>query len=486
MTKNVTRRQFVAGAVAAGGAFFLPNMNVLGANDRVNVAVIGCGNKGGGHIECFNKIGGVRIAAVCDPDRERIEAGAKKLDYPVARHQDFRRILDDQDIDAVVIATPNHWHAPLTVMACKAGKHVYVEKPVSHAIWEGRQMVAAARKYDRIVQAGTQHRSDPALRELATDLRAGKYGKVRWIHSQQLHARKPIGKVSAPTRVPSHVDYNLWAGPAPMTPVMRAQFHYDWHWQWNWGDGEMGNWGVHYIDDILNILDRDTVPTRVIAAGNRFAWDDDGQTPNMHMALFDYEGLPVVVDIRNLPDPQRPEGSRAGGKSGAVFHHMREGNCIMCEGGVIRIARGGGKSYHLNTNEPIKHYKGTGGRGHDVNFIDAVRSGKRADLHAEIEVSHRSTILCHQANISYRVGCEAPAEQVRAALSTHDDALDTLADMTEQISGNGVDPKQAPFVLGPQLTFDPEQERFTGDHAEAANKYLRYEYRAPFADAMEI
>jgi hypothetical protein len=249
----------------------------------------------------------------------------------VARHQDFRRILDDKNIDVVVIATPNHWHAPMTIMACKAGKHVYVEKPVSHGIWEGRQMVKAARDHDRIVQAGTQHRSDPALRELAADLRSGRYGKVLWIHCSRLVAREPIGKVAEPVPVPNHIDYNLWAGPAPMTPVMRMNFHYDWHWQWNWGDGEMGNWGIHYVDDVLNFLELDTVPTRVIAAGNRFAWNDDGQTPNMHMALFDLKGIPLVVDIRNLPDLQRPEGQRAGGDGGAVYLRMRHGNYIMCE-----------------------------------------------------------------------------------------------------------------------------------------------------------
>ncbi|MCH7871876.1 MAG: Gfo/Idh/MocA family oxidoreductase [Planctomycetes bacterium] len=485
MSNEITRREFVAGAVATGATLFLPTARVLGANDRINIAIIGCGGRGGAHINAFNKIEGVRVAAISDPDLKRMEAGAEKLAAPVTRHQDFRRILDDKSIDAVVIATPNHWHAPMTIMACRAGKHVYVEKPVSHGIWEGRKMVEAARANNRIVQAGTQHRSDPYLNELSADLKAGKYGKVLWIHCSKLGARKPIGKVSAATKLPDHIDYNLWAGPAPMTPVMRKSFHYDWHWQWNWGNGEMGNWGIHYIDDVLNILDLSTVPNSVIAAGNRFAWDDDGQTPNMHMALFDYQGMPLVIDIRNLPDPKRPQGKRAGGNGGAVYRQTRQGNFIMCESAVIRVARGGGKSYDKDSNETIKQYKGTGGSGHDVNFIKAVRSGKRCDLNAEIEVSHRSAILCHQANISYRMGEQASADQITESVSRHPDAVDTLRDMLEQVHGNGVDLKSTPFMLGPKLTFDPQRERFTGSHAEVANGFVRREYRAPFARELE-
>jgi len=302
-----------------------------------------------------------------------------------------------------------------------------------------------------------------------------------WVHCSRLVARKPIGKVTAPTPVPNYIDYNLWAGPAPMTPVIRKHFHYDWHWQWNWGNGEVGNWGIHYIDDALNFLRKRTVPSRMVVAGRRFAWDDDGQTPNMHLALFDLDGLPLVVDIRNLPDPVRPAGERPGGKSGAVYLRMRHGNFIMCEHAYVRFARGGGKAYDKKTDQEIKHYKGTGGRGHDVNFIEAVRSGRRSDLHAEIEVSHRSTILCHQANIGFRIGAEAPLEQIREAVRSHPDALHTLADMVEQLGGNGVDLAKTPFVLGPQLRFDPAAERFTGEHADAANRYLTYAYREPFA-----
>lgn len=484
MANRVSRREFIAGSAAAGAFLLAPATHVLGANERVRIAVIGCGGKGKDHVRAFGKIPDVEIVAVCDPDLKHMDEAAGDGEKKPDRRQDYRRVLDDKSIDAVVIATPNHWHAPMAILACQAGKHVYVEKPVSHSISEGRVMVKTARQTNRLVQGGTQHRSDPSLRELAADLKAGKYGKVLWVHCSKLESRQPIGKVAEPTPVPDSVDYDLWAGPAPMTPVMRKNFHYDWHWQWNWGDGETGNWGVHYIDDIMNFLDLDRVPTRVVAAGNRFEWDDDGESPNMHAALFDFGGLPVVVDIRNLADPVRPEGKRPGGKSGAVYLQMRGGNYICCEGGIIRFARGGGTSFDVKTGEQIKQYKGTGGSGHDSNFIDAIRAGKRDMLHAEIEVAHRSTVICHLANIAYRVGQEANFEQVRAAFSGHEDAVQTLADMAEQISGCGVDLSKTPFRVGPQLSFDPETERFTGEFAETANARLRYEYRGRYAQEL--
>ena len=478
VSENLTRRQFI---VVAGAAVLAPTFQVRGANRRINLGIIGCGGKGTGHARGFARIPDVRIAAVCDPDMKRMAACAEQLEYEVMQHQDYRHVLDNKDIDAVVIATPNHWHTPMALLACQAGKHVYVEKPVSHSIWETRQLILAARKYDRIVQAGTQHRSDPYLNEVAADLKAGKYGKVLWIHCSKLGSREPIGKCDGPLKIPDHIDYNLWAGPAPMTPVMRKQFHYDWHWQWDWGDGEMGNWAIHYLDDLFNLGIRPGMPRRMVAAGNRFVWDDDGQTPNMHLALFDWDGLPVVVDIRNLPDPKRPEGKRAGGKGGAVFMKRRGGNVIMCEGAEIRIARGGGKSFDRKTGDEIKHYPGTGGSGHDVNFIEALQSGDRNHLHAEVETAIYPTILCHLANIGVRLGADASAEKTHAALESCKAATDTLADMVEQIEGNGASLEDQSFVLGPQLEFDVETERFAGDHADAANAYLRTAYRQPFA-----
>jgi len=415
--EKVTRRKFMSGslATAAGitaGLTWQRSVwsRPLGANDDIRVGVAGINNQGGGHIKGFSKLPGVRVIALCDPDKQVLAKRAKELkelngdnaSSTAEVYADVRDMLDNKDIDAIVIAAPNHWHALMTILACQAGKHVYVEKPVSHSIWEGRKMVEAARKYKRIVQAGTQQRSCPAVKAAAKDIQAGVYGKVLWAHTSKFKARDPIGLVTQPQPVPAHIDYNLWAGPAPMTPVMRKSFHYDWHWQWNWGDGEMGNWGPHYVDDIRNLLGWKSVPTSVIAAGNRFVWDDNGQTPNMHFALFDYDGLKVVVDIRNLPDPKRP-----GGKSGATYLKSRGGNYIQCEAGSIRISRGGGGAYD-HDGKRVKQYIGDGGTAHRQNFIDALRSGLRKDLNAEIKIGHLSTAMCHLANISFRAGANAP------------------------------------------------------------------------------
>lgn len=470
-----------AGSYVAMSSFGGLGRSVLGANEEIRVAVAGLRGQGNGLANRFQGQSGVRVVALCEPDsailgnrvaefKKRYEMG----DGEIRGYADIRAVLDRDDVDVLVIGAPNHWHALMTVWGCQAGKHVYVEKPVSHSIWEGRKMVEAARKYDRIVQAGTQQRSCPAVQEAARDLQAGKYGKVLWVHCSKLQARGSIGKVTEPQPVPDNIDYNLWAGPAPMTPVMRQNLHYDWHWLWAWGDGEMANWGVHYLDDLHCLLGWKDVPTRMVAAGNRFAWDDNGETPNMHVALMYYDDLPVVVDIRNLPDP-----ARRGGGSGAIYLGRRDGNYIQCEHASVRLSRGGGGAYDLD-GKRIHQYKGDGGRNHIPNFIAALRSGRRQDLAAEIEGGHQSTVICHQANLAWRAGKEAPVERVRDSLKDSDDALNTLTDMLEQLQGNDVDLAKTPFVLGPMLTYDRSTERFVGPNADLANPYVRCPHREPF------
>jgi predicted dehydrogenase len=489
MNDSLTRRAFLGRSLSAAagstlGLSAFPHLLAQpgSANNQVRVAVAGIRSQGNGHIGRFQKLTDVNVVGLCDADSkildQRVQETTDKHNLKgtnaVRGHQDVRELLDRKDIDAVVIATPNHWHSLLAIWACQAGKHVYVEKPVSHSIWEGRQMVKAARRYNRIVQAGTQQRSCPAVQECARDVQAGRFGKVLWIHCSKLASRKTIGKVTSPQEVPSHIDYNLWAGPAPMTPVMRRQFHYDWHWQWNWGDGEMGNWGIHYIDDFRHIMGWNDVPTKVVAAGGRFLWDDNGQTPNMHFALFDYDGTPLVVDIRNLPDPER------GGDGGAVYLRSRGGNYIQCEDGHISISRGGGKAFDKK-GKPVHQYKGDGGGAHAPNFISAIRNGSNKELNAEVEVCHLSTVLCHQANIAFRVGSQASVEQVRGAMKQHADAVNTLDDMLEQMEGSKVNLAKTPLTLGAHLTYDRKQERFVGTGADKANAFVRTPYRDGFA-----
>lgn len=474
-----SRRQFLKLSLAAGASALSLPRSVLGANNQVNVAIIGCGTMGGSHIGNFSKLAGVKVIAVSDPDLRRMDEKTQGLPYAVAKHQDFRKVLDDPSIDAVIIATPNHWHALMAIMACQAGKHAYVQKPVSHSIWEGKQMVAAARKYKRIVQAGTQQRSCPAVINAAQDIQAGMYGKVEWVHCSKLGSREPIGKAAAPLKIPDYIDYNLWAGPAPATPVMRKQFHYDWHWQWDYGDGELGNWGVHYIDDLRHLLGWNDVPETVLALGNRFLWDDDGQTPNMIMALFEHRDVKVVLDIRNLPDLGRPAGKRAGGKGGAVYLKSRGGNYIKMEQGVLQLSRGGGWAYDLK-GKRIKQYVGDSGKNHEQNFIDAIRENRAALLNCEIGEGHLSTVMCHQANIAFRLGQAVRTGAVHAALCPHQDALDTFFDMQEQVTGMGVNMNETGFLMGPKLSYCNTCQSFTGDHSQEANAYIRAPWRKPF------
>ncbi|MDA3927143.1 MAG: Gfo/Idh/MocA family oxidoreductase [Kiritimatiellae bacterium] len=463
--RGISRRKFIKRSAAASAIYSLVPHTVLGANERVNMGVIGTGSMGGGHCGSFNK-GGSRVIAVSDADLSRIG----KVPGAV-QHQDMRKLLEMKDIDAVVVATPNHWHSLAAIWSMQAGKHVYVEKPVSHNLFEGRQMVNAARRYNRVCQAGTQQRSCPAPQAVAKDIKAGKYGKVLWVHCSKLGSRQPIGKLTAPVKPPASVDYNLWAGPTPMAPIMRTKFHYDWHWQFNWGDGEMGNWGVHFLDDLRHMLGWNDVPTNVMSLGNRF-WDDNGDTPNMQMALMEHRGVKVVVDIRNLP------GVR-GGKGGAVYLGSRGGNYIMCEKGYIKITRGGGAAFDLD-GKRITNYKGNGGSTHRANFLEAVRSGDNSTLAAEIEVGHQSTAMCHLANIAWRLGKEMPVDQIRSLVNGHKDALNTIDSMQAQLEFNKIDLEKMPMLAGPRLTYDNVAERFTGEHADKANHYLRSAGRNEF------
>ena len=475
---TIKRRKIIKGIAAAGVAssvYSLMPSTALGANEKVRVGIIGCGGKGGGHINQFNGIPDVDVVAVSDPDLKRMDQKIKKIKKiknPVAKHQDFRKLLEMKDVDAIVIATPNHWHAMMATMGCMAGKDVYVEKPVSHNIWEGRQMVEAAKKYNRIVQAGTQHRTDPGVVNAAKDIAAGTLGKVLWVHSMHLSVRKTIGKVSKPTDVPDYVDYDLWCGPAAKDPVMRKSFHYDWHWIWNYGNGEIGNWGPHRTDDIRHLCGWDSVPDNVITVGGRYAWNDDGQTPNMSFSVMQYGDVPVVLDIRNLP-------SKSGSKSAASFKRGRSTNLVMCENGYYMVGRGGGKSFDKD-GKTIQKFKGDGGSGHARNFVTAVRNGKTSDLNAPIIDGHYGAVMCHLSNVSYRLGKQASVDEIKQNMIEHEDVHDTIKSIVSQLGDNGVDLKKDALMMGPKLSFDPKTEKFTGVMAKKANELANGSYRKGF------
>jgi predicted dehydrogenase len=461
-------------------------------SDEVRIAVVGLGGinivggvggRGRQLIKSFLRVPGVKIAALCDVDRTILDDSARLFQErgeSVATHVDFRRVLDDKTIDAVVLATPNHWHALGTIWACQVGKDVYVEKPFSYNIWEGRQMVAAARKHKRIVQVGTQRRSSTVLPMAFEYLRSGQLGTIRFAHALVFRARNGIGKVSAPTPVPETVDYDLWCGPAPKGPLMRKQLHYEWHWVWPTGNGEMGNNGVHMTDICRWGLGLRQPPPRAMSIGGRFAFDDAGETPNTHVAIFDYQPAPIICEIRNVSKNADPKAPSTLGK----FRGNSGGIVIVCEGGHFAGDYTSGAAFDKE-GKKIKDFQDGSKTGaievsHTANFIAAVRSRKAETLAAEAAVGHASAACCHMANISHRIGKQSSPDEIRERIRSNSELLDAFERCRENLRENGVDLGATPAVLGPWVTFDAKQERFVGEFAAQANQLSRREDRAPF------
>lgn len=446
----------------------------VSANDEVRLAFLSCGGRAGELMGAFEKIKGVRVVGLCDPDERRV-AQAKKR-FPEAKEAtDLRKLLEDPNIDAVVVATCNHWHCLAAIWAMQAGKDVYVEKPLSHTQWEGEQTIAAARKYNRICQVGTQQRSDPMQAKLKEFLHQEKaIGELKNVRVNRYGVRAPIGKRAEPLPKDPSVNYDLWLGPAADRPVFRDKWHYDWHWDWNTGSGEMGNWGVHVLDDVRNVVFQDSVavPKKILGGGGRMVWNDAGESPNVHCVAFDTGSLPVVIGLSNL-------SAGKGKNEGPKFPGPGSGYVVYGEGGRLEGQRGGARAYD-NAGKLIKEFKGDSGRGHQENFIEAVRSRKREMLNAEVQVGHDSTGWCNFANICYQMG---DTNLVRESLNLGGNfpGWSTIVqELHEHLVAHEVTPDTPGLRMSPWLELDPATGRFVGDHAEAANKLLRREYRAPF------
>lgn len=293
----ITRRRFLKNSVLTSAAAFsvAPHVGAMGANDDIRVAVVGFHGQGSLHLRLLRELSGVRVVAVCDVDEDVLNRELKRAGERgkrIAGYTDVRKLLEDKNIDAVTTAAPDHWHALVTIWACQAGKDVYVEKPISHNLWEGRKMVDAARKYDRIVQYGNHnhgHHTGPMRLETENS------GKIQVVWSSLNRMRESIGRVQGPQSVPRSINYDLWTGPAPMEPLMRKRLHYDWHWVWSTGTGELGNNGIYPLNGVRLALGQNVLPRRVLSLGGRFTFDDDGQTPNSQLALFQYEPGPLVI-----------------------------------------------------------------------------------------------------------------------------------------------------------------------------------------------
>ncbi len=458
----VTRRNFLkSGAMAGGTALaWTPRARARGANDDLRVAVVGFRSQGRNHIRWLRELPGVRVVALCDADRavlDRELKASRDEKGKVDGYVDVRKLLEDKSIDAVTTATPDHWHALVTVWACQAGKDVYVEKPLCHNLWEGRQMVEAARKYKRIVQFGNQSHGH-ATGEM--QLEQEGLGRIRVAHASLDRRRQTIGKVRGPQPVPKSVDYNLWTGPAPLEPLRRKTFHYDWHWVWPTGTGEIGNNGIYPLDATRLALGQKTLPKRVMSLGGRYRFNDDGETVNTQIALFQYDPGPLVIfELRNLPR----KGPR-----------MLRSKTVW-ERGEGPLPRGSGETGNRGGFN--------GHKGHLFNFTYAVRTRNVADLRSDVLEGHLSTALVHMANISYRLGTVSSPEEARAALKDRGDEAQATLDRFEQhLAANGVDLAKAGIVVGPWLEMDPKTEQFVGDSnwTPWANRLARGQYRPPF------
>jgi predicted dehydrogenase len=448
---------------------------VLGANDDIRIAIVGLRKKGIEHIQIFSELPGVRIVALCDCDTQFLDLETKEFERrkkKVARYVDYRRLLDNKNIDAVIIVTPDHWHALMTVWACQAGKDVYVEKPLSHNIWEGRKMVEAARKYKRIVQTGSQDRSDVGLLQVVPYIQQGNLGAIKLVRAISYNLRESIGTVNGPQPIPKTCDYNLFQGPASLVPLMRKELHYDWHWFWDTGTGEVGNLGAHNIDESRWAINQNDVASKTVSIGGRLGMNDDGKTANTQITFFDCMPVPIIYEVRGL---RRRKNLRARDH----YRGTNFGMVIHCEGGYFAGGRCGGWSYD-NKGKKIKQFPGDGGIGHQANFIKAMRSRKVKDLRADVLEGHISAAFCHIANISLRLGRKESVEKIKKAVVDNAILTESLERMLVHLNANEIDPNKELLILGPVLSFDAEKEQFVGEFSDWANMFLRRNYRAPF------
>jgi predicted dehydrogenase len=489
---SLSRRTFLkTSALAAAGAALPVNSwaKALGANADIRVAVIGLNGRGRNHLNSLAKIAGVRVVALCDADTAVLDRVKPTVNGGnVKTYQDIRALLADKDVDAVTIATPNHWHSLAAIWALQAGKDVYLEKPVSHNIWEGRQLVAAANRMDRVIQAGTQIRSGAGLREAVQWVRAGNIGKITASRGFCYKRRDSIGKTAGPQPVAATIDYDLWSGPAPLVPPYRntpknGSVHYDWHWIYLYGNGDVGNQGIHQMDVARWFLGESGLPQSSLSIGGRLGYVDDGETPNTQVVIHEYAAAPLIFEVRGLPAKAGLAGSNADPRANAdsagmdKYRGVNIGNVIDCEGGSVITDSYFSAMAVDKSGKVIREFKGVD--RHMENFIDVVRSRKKSDLYGPIEEGHISSALCHLGNISHRLGHASTGE---VGEKTKSSALlaEAHGRMIEHLKSNDVHLGRTPLTAGVPLLVDAARERFTGVHAEQANEMLTREYRAPF------
>ncbi len=475
---SYTRRRFLedsmfatAAALAAGpvSSAFAQDQPAAtkSPNEKLRVAVIGCKGRGGSHINAYAGGASTEITYICDADSDVANSRADGVGQKQGRRPkaviDMREVFDDPNVDFITTATPNHWHALCAIWAIQAGKDVYVEKPVSHNVSEGRRIVEAARKYNKICQTGTQSRSNPGMREAIEYITSGKLGEVKLARGLCYKPRKSIGARGDYT-VPANINYDLWSGPAPLLPLTRPQLHYDWHWQWPYGNGDLGNQGIHQMDICRWGLQVNDVGQGVLSYGGRYGYEDAGDTANTQVCIHDYGDKTLIFEVRGLDTPDYM-GSKVGvifyGTEGYLVSPNYNGGTVFDKNGkVVTTFSKGSDSYHFN------------------NFLDAVRSRKTGDLNADIEEGHLSSALCHLGNISYRLGEQLTVGEAKDRLKSSQENTATYERTIEHLEKNGLAQADLKIGFGQALKIDPKTETFIGN--AQADTMLTREYRKPF------
>jgi predicted dehydrogenase len=450
-----------------------------GSNERINIAVIGCGDRGQNHVDSMLSLSDhINIVALCDPDEARLASKAQHIEdesgYQPKTFTDIRKLLEDKEVQAVSIATPNHWHTLATIWAVQAGKDVYVEKPLSHNISEGRRVVEFARKHNRIVLHGTQSRSTKPMNQAMRFLHEGGLGKVFLARGLCYKARPSIGLCGADQPIPAGLDYNLWCGPASDAPPHRntkkyGPIHYEWHWFWEYGNGDIGNQGVHQMDICAWGLDKHELPKSVQCIGGRLGYEDDGQTPNTQVAVLKFDDAEVIFEVRGL-ETKPIRGAKKGVCN--VFYGT-EGSLVVNDYGSCTAYAPNGDVIAMPDYADLN---ATG--NHFTSFIKALRAKKLEYHQGECAAGHVAAGMCHMANISYRLGEKVPFNSERKAFGDDRAAYATLERLEQHLKDNKLDLEETDYVLGPELQFDTKAEKFTNN--PKANEMLTRNYRAPF------
>lgn len=483
---NLSRRDFVEQALLAASAALATGTTAsiraeeaparkVGPNDKLRVAVIGVNGQGGSHLGEWLKNPDVDLVAVCDCDPAAYQKHLgkfKDLPHPPQYVQDVRKLLEDKSIDAVSIATPNHWHALMAVWAMQAGKDVYVEKPCSHNVHEGRVMTQWARKLGRICQMGVQSRSMTGMRDTLAFIQSGKIGKVTAARAICYRRRDSIGLVDTEAPIPSGLDFDLWCGPAPKVVPKRKRLHYDWHWVFATGNGDLGNQNPHELDKARWGLGKQELPKHVISLGGRLGYVDNGDVANSQVTIYQWDDALLISDVRGLPIKTPVTFGLKGGGPFIGAANIWYGT----EGYAVGPNYTSGVAFDYDGNQ-LGKWSGGDYQAHFANFVKAIRSRNYKDLHLDIEDGHLSSALAHLGNVSYRMGKVAPPGTRPSEMTDNAYVTETLTSFEEHLKEDGVDFNATKFYLGQALTIDPKTELSTDP---AANQLFTREYRKGF------